>query len=148
MLHNLIEIAGQLKNYENDRMLRELVVPMKSKYHKYWNDIPLLYSIAFIMDLRGKIKGFSNALRLLSSLTSTDYSAYFTSVRAALSDMFAKYESKFGPVRLARPTHKPSTGKKKAQCVRSLVMVLLLLFLDLVLAVLVLVALLVLLLVE
>ena len=32
MLHNLIEIAGQLKNYENDRMLREVVIPMKSKY--------------------------------------------------------------------------------------------------------------------
>jgi len=67
------------------------------------------------MDPRGKIKGFSNALRLLSSLTGTEYSTYFTSVRAALSDMFAKYESKFGSVRLARPTHKPSTGKKKAQ---------------------------------
>ena len=61
MLHNLIEIAGQLKNYENDRMLRELVVPMKSKYLKYWNDIPLLYSIAFIMDPRAKIKGFSKS---------------------------------------------------------------------------------------
>src|SRR6185312_11061752 len=85
ILHNLIEIAGQLKNYENDRMLREVVIPMKSKYLKYWNDIPLLYSIAFIMDPRAKIKGFSNALRLLSSLTGTDYSAYFTSVRAALS---------------------------------------------------------------
>jgi len=36
-------------------------------------------------------------------------------VRAALSDMFGKYESKFGSIRLARPTHKPSTGKKKAQ---------------------------------
>ena len=115
ILHNLIEIAGQLKNYENDRMLREVVIPMKSKYLKYWNDIPLLYSIAFIMDPRAKIKGFSNALRLLSSLTGTDYSAYFTSVRAALSDMFGKYESKFGSIRLARPTHKPSTGKKKAQ---------------------------------
>ncbi|XP_039817639.1 zinc finger BED domain-containing protein RICESLEEPER 4-like [Panicum virgatum] len=96
-------------------MLREVVIPMKSKYLKYWNDIPLLYSIAFIMDPRAKIKGFSNALRLLSSLTGTDYSAYFTSVRAALSDMFGKYESKFGSIRLARPTHKPSTGKKKAQ---------------------------------
>ena len=43
------------------------------------------------MDSRAKIKGFSNALRLLSSLFGTDYSAYFTSVRAALSDMFGKY---------------------------------------------------------
>jgi len=118
MLHNLIEIAGQLKNYENDRMLRDVVGPMKSKYLKYWNDIPLLHSIAFIMDPRGKIKGFSNALRLLSSLTGTDYSVYFFSVRAALSDMFAKYESKFGSVRLARPTHKSSTGKKKTQWVK------------------------------
>ena len=32
ILHNLIEIVGQLKNYENDRMLREVVNPMKSKY--------------------------------------------------------------------------------------------------------------------
>ena len=43
MLHNLIEIAGQLKNCENDRMLIDVVVPMKSKYLMYWNDIPLLY---------------------------------------------------------------------------------------------------------
>jgi hypothetical protein len=35
MLHHIIEIASHLSNYENDILLRDIVVPMKSKFLKY-----------------------------------------------------------------------------------------------------------------
>ena len=98
ILHHIIEIASHLNAYENDNLLRNVVVPMKDKYLKYQREIPILYSIAFILDPRAKLRGFNNVLMLLAKLTDTDYSAYFTEVRAELATMFNKYDNKFSAV--------------------------------------------------
>jgi hypothetical protein len=50
----------------------------------------MLYAFAFILDPRAKLRGFSNILRLLSGLSSTDYSLYYTCVKSELSTMFNK----------------------------------------------------------
>jgi hypothetical protein len=71
ILHHIIQIAAHLNSYENDNLLRSVVVSMKDKFLKYWRDIPMLYSIAFIMDPRAKVMGLNNALILLSNLSST-----------------------------------------------------------------------------
>ena len=68
MLHHIIEIASHLSNYENDILLRDIVVPMKSKFLKYWKNIPILYSFAFVLDPRAKLRGFNSALQFLISL--------------------------------------------------------------------------------
>jgi hypothetical protein len=112
MLHHLILISKHLKAREKDKLLRPVVLPMQDVYLKYWRDIPMLYSFAFILDPRAKLKGFQNVLRLLSKTTGTDYSGYFTEVRANLPTVFKQYEDKFGAVRIRRP-EAPCTGKKK-----------------------------------
>jgi hypothetical protein len=112
MLHHLILISKHLKAREKDRLLRPVVLPMQDVYLKYRRDIPMLYSFAFILDPRAKLKGFQNVLRLLSKTTGTDYSGYFTEVRANLPTVFKQYEDKFGAVRIRRP-EAPCTGKKK-----------------------------------
>jgi hypothetical protein len=93
MLHNIIEIAEHLNNYENDNLFRSIVVPMKTKFLKYWLNIPMLYCFAFILDPRAKTRGFNSDMQVLSNLISTDYSNYFTNVHAELHNMFAKYDS-------------------------------------------------------
>ncbi|CAO2199873.1 unnamed protein product [Urochloa humidicola] len=113
VLHHVLEIASHLNAFENDKVLRNVVVPMKTKYLEYWMDIPMLYSFAFILDPRAKMKGFTNVLRLLSDLNGNDYSCYLTEVRAELSEIFRKYEDKFGAVRLQRATPTGPTGKRK-----------------------------------
>ena len=113
ILHHVLEIASHLNNYENDRDLRSVVVPMKDKFLQYWCDIPMLYSFAFILDPRAKLKGFTNVLRLLSQLNGNDYLCYLTEVRAELSVIFAKYDEKFGGVRLQRAAQPGPTGKRK-----------------------------------
>jgi hypothetical protein len=67
ILHHIIEIAAHLNKYENDNLLRSMVAPMKDKFLKYWRDMPILYSIAFIMDPRAKVRGFNKAEVLLSN---------------------------------------------------------------------------------
>ena len=62
----------------------------------------MLYSFAFILDPRAKLKGFTNVLRLLSHLNGNDYSCYLTEVRAELSVIFAKYDDKFGGGKVAK----------------------------------------------
>jgi hypothetical protein len=47
MPHQILKIARHLNTYENDELLRQVVVPMKDKFPKYWRKIPLLYAFAF-----------------------------------------------------------------------------------------------------
>jgi len=63
---------------------------------KYWQKIPLLYSFAFILDPRAKIRDFHNVLQLLSQAIDVDYSSYFILVRNELYKLFNTYENKFG----------------------------------------------------
>ena len=53
-------------------------------------------------------------LRRLGTLNSTDYSAYLLGTRARLTDVFNKYEEKFGSVRLKRPDPPTLSGKKRS----------------------------------
>jgi hypothetical protein len=115
MLHHIIRIARHLNAFENDKLLRCVVVPIKDKFLKYWKDIPILYAVAFILDPRARMRGFNKVLIKLSSLTGTDYSRLPFDVRTKLTKVFQLYETKFGEARLCA-THQPSTlgsGKKK-----------------------------------
>jgi hypothetical protein len=71
------------------------------------------YAFAFILDPRAKMKGFINVLRLLSQLNVNDYSCYVTKVRAELPFVFAKYDQKFGAVRLQRAAQPDPTDNKR-----------------------------------
>ena len=51
ILHHLLEIASHLLASEKDKNLIAVVYPMKLKFLKYWQDIPLLYSF-LILELR------------------------------------------------------------------------------------------------
>jgi hypothetical protein len=64
-MHNLIEIISHLHESEKDIDLFPIVYPMKLKYLKYWKDIPLLYSFAFILGPRGKMRGKFNVLQIM-----------------------------------------------------------------------------------
>ena len=88
VLHCVLEIAGHLNAFEDDRDLRNVIVPMKDKFLAYWCDIPMLYSFAFILDPRAKMRGFTNVLRLLSQFNGADYSCYLTEIRAEFCDIF------------------------------------------------------------
>jgi hypothetical protein len=114
MLHYLIKLAIHLNDYANDVHLRDVVQPMQEKYNKYWRDIPLMYSFAFILDPRATMKDFSKVLRKLGNLTNTEYSAYQVGTRARLTDVYNKYEEKYGAVRLKRTVPQNLSGKKRS----------------------------------
>ncbi|WVZ98963.1 LOW QUALITY PROTEIN: hypothetical protein U9M48_044333 [Paspalum notatum var. saurae] len=84
MLHHILRIARHLNAYENDLLLRCVVVSMKDKFLKYWREIPILYAVAFILDPRPKMRGFNRLLVRLSSLFGTDYSRFPINVRSLI----------------------------------------------------------------
>ena len=112
-MHHILAIATHLKEYENDLILRDAVVDMKTKYLKYWREIPILYAIAFILDPRAKLSGFGNVLSLLSDVVGVDYSTYFTNVCDKLPEVYGKYDQKYASSRIRRPPPVPTAGKKK-----------------------------------
>jgi hypothetical protein len=87
---------------------------MINKYNKYWRDIPLLYSFAFILDPRAKMKGFNRVLRRLGNLTGTDYTTYQLGTRARLTNVYTKYEEKYEVVRLRRTVPPNLSGKRRS----------------------------------
>jgi hypothetical protein len=114
VLHHVLEIATHLHACERDLNLRQFVFPMQHKFLKYWADIPLLYSFAFILDPRAKMRGFFNVLNLLAEVTGSEYNTYYVDVKAELYKLFNKYESKFGAARsqrVAQPSN--HAGKRK-----------------------------------
>ena len=87
---------------------------MKIKFLKYWQHIPLLYSFAFILDPRAKMRGLFRVLELLKESTGCDYTSYYTDVKTEIYKLFNKYERKFGAARSQRVAQPAShTGKRK-----------------------------------
>ena len=114
VLHHILEIASHLHAAERDQNLRQIMYPMKLKFIKYWQDIPLLYSYALILDPRAKMRGFHRVLQLLAESTGTQYNSYYADVKTELYKLFNKYERKFGAARSQSVTQ-PSNhrGKRK-----------------------------------
>ena len=81
VLHYILEIASHLHAAERDHNFRNIVTLMKLKFLKYWEDIPLLYSYAFILDPRAKMKKFFHVLQLLADSTRATYSSYYAEVK-------------------------------------------------------------------
>jgi hypothetical protein len=74
----------------------------------------MLYSSAFVLDPRAKMRGLYNVLELLSQSNNYNYSTYFADVKTELYKLYAKYETKFGAARPSRTTHQSGMmGKRK-----------------------------------
>jgi hypothetical protein len=114
VLHQVLEIATHLHACERDLNLRQSVFPMQHKFLKYWANIPLLYSFAFILDPRANMRGFFNVLELLAEATESVYTVYYADVKDELYKLFNKYETKYGAARSQRVAQ-PSinSGKRK-----------------------------------
>jgi hypothetical protein len=87
-----LEIVRHLNAYENYELLRNVVVPIKTKFLKYWRKIPILYAFAFILGPRANMRGFHKVLQILSSLNGTGYSRYPSCIRSKLTNMYQIYE--------------------------------------------------------
>lgn len=111
MLHHMLKIGRHLNAFESDHLLREAIIPMKTKYLKYWRKIPILYAFAFILDPRAKMRGFHKLLLRLASLTGTDYSRFPQSIHAKLTKTFQLYECKYGDT-LLRGQHVLASGSE------------------------------------
>ena len=114
VLHHIIEIATHFHECRGDSKLETVIGPMRMKFEKYWKKIPMLYSFAFILDPRAKLRGLHMALDLLAKSTSYNYNLYANEVKHELFKLYNKYENKFAAARPARTAH-PSglTGKRK-----------------------------------
>ena len=109
VLHHILDIAEHLDKAEQDANFRSIAKPMKQKMLKYWENIPFLYSYAFILDPRAKMKGFYNMLDLLGKAVGCDYNLYYGDVKERLIRLFYKYDDKFGNAARRQRAVQPSS---------------------------------------
>jgi hypothetical protein len=55
-IHHLHSIAKTFHNYNNDPYFLLILEKMKANFLKYWNDVPLLYTLNAYLNLRTKLK--------------------------------------------------------------------------------------------
>jgi len=115
MMHHILDFAEHLHKAKSDPGFRSIAAPMKLKFLKYWGDIPLLYSYAFILDPRAKMKGFFNMLELLTKQTGTYYCVYYGDVKDKMTRLFSKYEERYGAPRSLRPPMPSAPSGKRKQ---------------------------------
>ena len=72
-----------------------------------------MYSFAFILDPRAKIRDFHNVIQLLSWIIDVDYSSYFSEVRNELYKLYNNNVNEFGAVRLHMPSQPSGSTSKK-----------------------------------
>ena len=63
----------------------------------------MLYSFAFILDLRAKLRDLFNVLQIFKENTGVDYRSYYVDVKTEIYKLFNKYERKFGAAISQRP---------------------------------------------
>jgi hypothetical protein len=118
MLHHILKIDRHLNAFENDHLFRQAAILMKTKFLKYWRDIPILLCIWFHFGPTSKDEGFHKLLLRLSTIISTDYSRFSHSIHSKLTKIFKFYECKYGET-LLRGQHVPAIGgegKAKEAC--------------------------------
>ncbi|KAK3225350.1 hypothetical protein Dsin_005212 [Dipteronia sinensis] len=83
-----------LDDWEDD-MLGPTVVAMETKFKKYWSEMPFLYALGVIVDLRIKLAGLEYLLDFIGNKLSVDYSDQITDIRNKLFEVFSIYEPRF-----------------------------------------------------
>jgi hypothetical protein len=58
IFHNILDIAKHLNECDNDHLLRNVVFPMKSKFHKYWSDFQCYMLLLSYWTLEQRLKVF------------------------------------------------------------------------------------------
>lgn len=102
MLHHILDIASHLHDLEHDNNLSNVVVPMESKFLKYYKATPMLYAFALVQGPRDKLRGLHNIIELLVQCNNMSYTTYSIEVKTKLYKLYNKYVSKFGATWLIR----------------------------------------------
>jgi hypothetical protein len=116
ILHSMLDIITHLHECEKDHNLFVVLYPMKLKFLKYWKQIPLIYSFAFILDPRGKIRGLFNVLQIFQEKFGHDYNSYYADVKLNCSSCLTNMRLSTVQLEIKEGMHsRPAgqTGKRK-----------------------------------
>jgi hypothetical protein len=67
-IHHLHSIAKTFHNYSSDPYFLPILEKMKAKFLKYWNDVPLLYTLTACLNPRTKIKVVTKIVNVIKNL--------------------------------------------------------------------------------
>ncbi|KAF7146197.1 hypothetical protein RHSIM_Rhsim04G0129200 [Rhododendron simsii] len=96
VLNHLYNISLNFRNHREQPNFVNACIDMEGKFRKYYEEMPPIFMLAAVMDLRIKLKGVSLLLKEIGTnlgITNLPSSAF---VRDLLTTMYAKYVSEFG----------------------------------------------------
>jgi hypothetical protein len=95
-LQQLYEISSTFEKFGNYPVFNEIVIKMKEIFLKYWNNIPLLYTLTACLDPRIKLVGVQTLIESIGGALKIPLDMNIRKVEENLNDMFDNYAIKYG----------------------------------------------------
>ncbi|KAL9676157.1 hypothetical protein QQ045_004370 [Rhodiola kirilowii] len=91
VINSLVDIYATFKAYHPLDAFRPTLDAMKLKFNKYWDDFPMIFCLATVVDLRFKLLAIETWLSLYD-LTAIDIEIKVSTIRSVLNQLFEVYK--------------------------------------------------------
>ncbi|KAK1257875.1 hypothetical protein QJS04_geneDACA014286 [Acorus gramineus] len=95
ILRQLFNISCAFKEYRDYSILQQSIILMEQKFKKYFEDIPMLFCLAAVMDITIKLDTVKTIISRISDNVRFPMVISGEDVEFALTEMYKKYENKY-----------------------------------------------------
>ena len=114
VLLQLVEIAEQFSSFRDDPFFFQIIYSMEEKFKKYYENMPLIFPLAAVMDPRIKLFGVHCALESLSYTLAFNINITNRQLDTFINDMYNDYFIKYGNNENISSTNSTTTSKGKS----------------------------------
>ena len=105
VLERLYITARAFNRYQNDPDLHAVIYAMELKFRKYWEELPMLFPLACVMDPRYNLSGTKFIIDQISNALTFNMPITYRNLEQTLTEMYELYASRIG----TQITHVPTT---------------------------------------
>ena len=108
VLERLYITARAFNRYQNDPDLHAVIYAMELKFRKYWEELPMLFPLACVMDPRYNLSGTKFIIDQISNALTFNMPITYRNLEQTLTEMYELYASRIGTQVTRVPTPTPT----------------------------------------
>ena len=110
IISHIYNIAQIFQEYRDNPIFTNACVVMEIKILKYWQDLPILFALASVMDPRLQLKGVQYFIDTINELLKSNLIITGNDVKLAVTNLYNLYEMKYSTSTASTNTATPSTS--------------------------------------
>ena len=108
VLERLYITARAFNRYQNDPDFHAVIYAMELKFRKYWEELPMLFPLACVMDPRYNLSGTKFIIDQISNALTFNMPITYRNLEQTLTEMYELYASRIGTQVTRVPTPTPT----------------------------------------